>query len=52
MILFIILKVVLISLDLYKLYFLNPFDYYVPKERLNITLDPSGAIAKICMIPL
>jgi hypothetical protein len=40
------------ALDLYKLYFLNPFDYYVPKERLNITLDPSGAIAKICMIPL
>jgi hypothetical protein len=23
--------------------------YYVPKERLNITLDPSGAIAKICI---
>jgi hypothetical protein len=22
------------------------------KERLNITLDPSGAIAKICIIPL
>jgi hypothetical protein len=25
---------------------------YLPKERLNITLDPSGAIAKICIIPL